>query len=61
LRICRVSRCGSSAARARLRGLIDRLNALVADAASPPREASPHEIVTEKLPAAAESAEEAEG
>ena len=32
-------------ARARLRGLIDRLNALVTDEASPPREASPHEIV----------------
>jgi hypothetical protein len=48
-------------ARARLRALIDRLNALVADAASPPREASPHEIVAENLPAAAESAEEAEG
>jgi len=48
-------------ARARLRGLIDRLNELVTDEASPPREASPHEIVAEKLPAAAESAEEAEG
>jgi hypothetical protein len=47
-------------ARARLRSLIDRLNALVADEASPPREASPHEIVAEKLPAAAENAEEAE-
>ena len=48
-------------ARARLRGLIDRLNELVADEASPPREASPHEIVAEKLPAAAENAEESEG
>ena len=47
-------------ARARLRTLIDRLNALVADEASPPREASPHEIVAENLPAAAENAEEAE-
>jgi uncharacterized protein (TIGR00730 family) len=47
-------------ARARLRGLIDRLNALVADEASPPREASPHEIVAEKLPAAAENEQESE-
>jgi len=48
-------------ARARLRGLIDRLNEFVTDEASPPREASPHQIVAEKLPSAAESAEEAEG
>jgi len=47
-------------ARARLRALIDRLNALVADEASPPREASPHEIVAETLSAAAEHAEDAE-
>ena len=43
--------------RARLRHLIDRLNGLVADEASPPREASPHEIVPQRLPAEAESAE----
>jgi uncharacterized protein (TIGR00730 family) len=37
--------------RGRLRQLIDRLNALVSDAASPPREASPHEIVPVQPPA----------
>jgi uncharacterized protein (TIGR00730 family) len=42
----------------RLRRLIDRLNALVADEASPPREASPHQIVPLALPEAARSAEE---
>jgi uncharacterized protein (TIGR00730 family) len=42
----------------RLRRLIDRLNALVADQASPPREASPHQIVPLALPEAARSAEE---
>ena len=44
----------------RLRRLIDRLNALVADQASPPREASPHQIVPLALPEAARSAEEEE-
>jgi uncharacterized protein (TIGR00730 family) len=47
-------------ARGRLRALIDRLNGLVADEASPPREASPHEIVAQQISAEAESAEEAE-
>jgi hypothetical protein len=42
----------------RLRKLIDRLNALVADEASPPREASPHQLVPLALPEAARSAEE---
>jgi hypothetical protein len=42
----------------RLRRLIDRLNALVAEEASPPREASPHAIVPQSLPAGAESEEE---
>ena len=42
----------------RLRKLIDRLNTLVADEASPPREASPHTIVPQNLPAGAESEEE---
>jgi uncharacterized protein (TIGR00730 family) len=42
----------------RLRRLIDRLNALVTDEASPPREASPHAIVPQNLPAGAESEEE---
>lgn len=41
----------------RLRRLIDSLNALVADEASPPREASPHVIVPQRLPAGAETAE----
>jgi hypothetical protein len=43
--------------RGRLRRLIDRLNALVADQASPPREASPHAIFPVALSPAAESAE----
>jgi hypothetical protein len=38
------------AARGRLRHLIDRLNALVADEASEPGEASPHEIFAQDLP-----------
>jgi hypothetical protein len=40
--------------RGRLRHLIDRLNGLVAEPASPPREALPHEIVPQRLPADAE-------
>jgi uncharacterized protein (TIGR00730 family) len=44
--------------RGRLRALIDRLNALVADEASPPEEASPHEIVPETIPPDAERAQE---
>lgn len=46
--------------RSRLRSLIDRLNDLVADAASPPRQASPHQIVAHALPAGAERAEQDE-
>jgi len=42
---------------ARLRQLIDRLNGLVADEASPPGEAVPHEIVSQGLPPDAENAE----
>jgi uncharacterized protein (TIGR00730 family) len=42
----------------RLRGLIDALNALVAEEASPPVEASPHEIVPRELSPEAERAEE---
>ena len=45
----------------RLRCLIDRLNSLVSDSASPPREASPHEIVEGRMPAEAESEEQDEG
>jgi hypothetical protein len=41
------------AARGRLRHLINRLNALVADEASEPGDASPHEIFAQDLPAAA--------
>ena len=41
----------------RLRRLIDRLNALVSDEASPPLEASPHAILPQRLPAGAENAE----
>jgi len=41
----------------RLRQLIDQLNALVAEEASGPLEASPHEIVESRLPPDAESAE----
>ena len=42
----------------RLRQLIDRLNSYVAESASPPREAAPHEIFEEQLSEEAESAEE---
>jgi hypothetical protein len=44
----------------RLRRLIDRLNALVPEHASPPREASPLEILESEMPPEAEDAEEAE-
>jgi uncharacterized protein (TIGR00730 family) len=44
----------------RLRGLIDRLNALVPEHASPPREASPHAIVESEMPPEAEDDEEAQ-
>jgi uncharacterized protein (TIGR00730 family) len=43
--------------RGRLRALIDRLNALVADEASPPRDASPHAIFPVALPPTAENDE----
>jgi uncharacterized protein (TIGR00730 family) len=43
----------------RLRALIDRLNALVPERASPPLEASPHAIVESEMPPEAEAAEEA--
>ena len=42
----------------RLRQLIDRLNALVTDEASPPREALPHEIVPESFSEKARNAED---
>jgi uncharacterized protein (TIGR00730 family) len=45
----------------RLRMLIDRLNGYVSDVASPPREASPHQILARELTPEAESAEEEEG
>jgi uncharacterized protein (TIGR00730 family) len=41
----------------RLRRLIDALNSLVSAEASPPRDASPHAIVPQRLPAGAEKAE----
>ena len=44
--------------RGRLRHLIDRLNALVSEEASPPREALPHEIVPEAFSERARSAED---
>ena len=43
---------------ARLRELIDTLNGYVAEEASPPREASPHEILARELSPEAEVAEE---
>jgi len=48
------------AARGRLRHLINRLNALVADEASEPGEASPHEIFAQDLPDAALEERDAE-
>ena len=44
----------------RLRRLIDRLNALVPERASPPLEAAPHAIVESEMPPEAEEAEQAE-
>ncbi len=44
----------------RLRQLVDRLNKLVKDKASPPVDAAPHEIVPEALSEEAETAEEDE-
>ena len=44
----------------RLRQLIDRINSFVAEGASPPLEASPHEIFEERLSEEAESAQEDE-
>jgi hypothetical protein len=44
----------------RLRRMIDRLNALVPEHASPPLEASPLEILESEMPPEAEDAEEAE-
>jgi hypothetical protein len=44
--------------RARLRQLIDRLNSLVPDASSPPREASPQEVVSIGTSAEKASAED---
>jgi uncharacterized protein (TIGR00730 family) len=48
------------AARGRLRHLINRLNALVADEASEPGEASPHEVFAQDLPDAALEERDAE-
>ena len=45
----------------RLRQLIDRLNAMTAESASAPTEASPHEIVEGSMPEAAELLVESEG
>ncbi|MBW2274855.1 MAG: LOG family protein [Deltaproteobacteria bacterium] len=47
--------------RGRLRVLIDRINDLVKDEASPPIEASPHEIFPLQIPDDARNAEDSEG
>ncbi len=56
----RVTLCFNRRSMGRLRRLIDRLNDFVSDRASPPREASPHQIVEASMPAQAEVDEQDE-